>query len=83
MPRVAAADVATKALGVTTLYVDGVALDATNLISMKLLPGLHAFATPTSKAAYYFNIDDKGMISLLNTLDGSVNGNLLTITSAG
>jgi autotransporter-associated beta strand protein len=73
----------TKALGVTTLYVDGVALDATNLIHMKLLPGLHAFATPASKAAHYFNVGDQGMISLLNALDGSVNGNLLTLTQAG
>jgi autotransporter-associated beta strand protein len=72
-----------RALGMATLFVDGVALDATNPIPINLLPGLHSFSTAASTGAHYFDIHDDGTITLVNPLDGTVDGNLLTITHAG
>ena len=71
------------ALGVGTLFVDGVGLDATAPFPINLLPGRHTFATAASTAAHFFDIAPGGTFSLVNPLDGSVMGNLLTITQAG
>jgi hypothetical protein len=69
------------ALGVTTLFVDGTGRDATAAFGLNLLPGQHSFAV-NGGTIQYFDVLDDGTISLENPMDGSVNGNLLTLTAA-